>query len=377
MNGQYKIAILSTGRFHLLDLARELSDLGYDVKFYSYVPKKRAIRFGLPPKAHVGLLPYLFPLVAWQLFFPRILPKMREWLLYKAINYLAIIKMKDCDLIIAMSGIFLEALNYGKRKFSAQVNLHRGSKNILVQNDILKKIKGAETPSILTIKRELEGYEICDHILIASKHVYESFAINKNHQIKCKVISYGVDLNLFPLKLKNQKTNQYFKAIYAGMWTYRKGCDLLIKILETNKNLNLTQVGDIGDCKFPKLKNLTHINKVEQYQLSKLYEEMDFFVLASREDGFGVVLSQALASGLPILATFDTGGPDLQLTPALADRIILVKSDDLVALRIGFEKMMNRLENGPEFMEITESDRLELSWKGYGERYHSFIQTQY
>lgn len=45
-----KINIASTHRFHLLDLARELEKQGHDVKFYSYVPQKRCIQFGLNKK---------------------------------------------------------------------------------------------------------------------------------------------------------------------------------------------------------------------------------------------------------------------------------------------------------------------------------------
>lgn len=43
-----KINILSSGRFHVCDLARELARNGHDVKFYSFVPTKRAMKFGLP-----------------------------------------------------------------------------------------------------------------------------------------------------------------------------------------------------------------------------------------------------------------------------------------------------------------------------------------
>ena len=41
-----KIAIASLGRFHVLDLARELSHLGNDVAFYSDVPAFRLKKFG-------------------------------------------------------------------------------------------------------------------------------------------------------------------------------------------------------------------------------------------------------------------------------------------------------------------------------------------
>src|SRR5947209_8302356 len=61
--GRLRVGIASSGRFHLLDLARELDALGVDVRFYSYVPRKRAEKFGLPSRCHVALLPILFPMV--------------------------------------------------------------------------------------------------------------------------------------------------------------------------------------------------------------------------------------------------------------------------------------------------------------------------
>ena len=64
VNAKLRIGVASSGRFHLLDLARELDVLGSDVCFYSYVPRKRAKTFGLPGRCHVALLPFLFPLVS-------------------------------------------------------------------------------------------------------------------------------------------------------------------------------------------------------------------------------------------------------------------------------------------------------------------------
>ena len=69
-----KIAIASIGRFWLLDLARELDRLGHDTRFYSYVLRKRAERFGLPIRSHRGLLLFLAPLVAWQEYAGSVMP---------------------------------------------------------------------------------------------------------------------------------------------------------------------------------------------------------------------------------------------------------------------------------------------------------------
>ena len=81
-----RIAIATGGRFHVLDLARELDALGHEVQFYSYVPKARALKFGLPAHCHVSLLPLMWPLVAWERLQPKAAPELREKLLGFALN---------------------------------------------------------------------------------------------------------------------------------------------------------------------------------------------------------------------------------------------------------------------------------------------------
>ena len=67
-----RIGIASAGRFHVLDLARELSRLGHQVRFYSYVPKSRGRRFGLADDDQAPVTALVWPLLAWQRFAPRL-----------------------------------------------------------------------------------------------------------------------------------------------------------------------------------------------------------------------------------------------------------------------------------------------------------------
>jgi glycosyltransferase involved in cell wall biosynthesis len=48
-----------------------------------------------------------------------------------------------------------------------------------------------------------------------------------------------------------------------------------------------------------------------QHELPHEYEWGDVFALPTIEDGFAVVLCQALAAGLPLLTTTNCAGPDL------------------------------------------------------------------
>src|SRR5262249_5586544 len=128
MTESLRIAIATAGRFHVLDLARELNALGYVVDFYSYVPKARAQRFGLPSACHRSLLPLAVPALALERFAPGVSPSIREWLLYKSLNLAVMTRLRACDLFIAMSGMYLEAARFAKRQFGATIWFERGSR---------------------------------------------------------------------------------------------------------------------------------------------------------------------------------------------------------------------------------------------------------
>ena len=137
-----RIGIASSGRFHLLDLARELDTLGMDVRFYSYVSRKRAAKFGLPERCHVALLPFLFPLVALERLVPRFVPRTIERLMSWALDLVVILRMRPCDVFIFMSGMYLRAPRFARRRYGAKILLHRGSRHIQSQHEILASLPG-------------------------------------------------------------------------------------------------------------------------------------------------------------------------------------------------------------------------------------------
>src|SRR5262249_34808044 len=48
-----------------------------------------------------------------------------------------------------------------------------------------------------------------------------------------------------------------------------------------------------------------------RHAMSGLFSQASVFVLPSIEDGFGLVIGQAMACGVPVIATTSTGGPEL------------------------------------------------------------------
>jgi starch synthase len=372
-----RLAVATAGRFHVLDVARELHALGHDVKFYSYVPLRRAVRFGLSPKCHVSLLPFALPALALGCFPDRVQPPFTEWLLYKALNDGVAMRLGPCDVFTCMSGIYLEAAKFAKRRFGAEVWMHRGSQHILSVDRILAAVPGAKRPSSLTIERELLGYELADRIVIASKHVERSFIQHGTAQAKLFRIPYGVDLAMFPHGERRSPTKT-ITILFVGTWSLQKGCDLLTAAVRSVADTRLLHVGTIGDLAFPEGdERLVHIDAVPEPELARFYAEGDIFVLASRQDGFGLVLAQALASGLPVICTDHTGGADLAHTSALADRITIVPHNDTQALAAAISAVSAQLHAGWRFAPLTENDRDTLSWAAHGQRYNAELMRSF
>jgi glycosyltransferase involved in cell wall biosynthesis len=338
-----RIAIATGGRYHVLDLARELRAIGHHVKFYSYVPRARASRFGLPDGCHVSLLAFVLPVVAWQRLMPRLAPQIRERVLYALLNRAVIMRLHPCDIFICMSGIYLEAARFARERYGAAIWLERGSRHILSQLEILAAVSGAERPSPLAIRRELAGYVLADRIVIPSHHVAKSFCSDASVYAKLFYNPYGVDLAMFPTRQEKAPAKP-FLFLFVGTWSLHKGCDLLEEAVRKVSGVRLIHVGAIGDLRFPTGDDrFVHINPVPQPELPRFYAAADVFVLASRREGFGVVLSQALASGLPVVCTDGTGGPDLAHTAALAARITIVPAGDLDALTHAIAVWCDRL----------------------------------
>lgn len=365
-----KISIASSGRFHLLDLARELECLGHDVTFYSMVPTKRVLRFGLSKKAQISFFWPLSSLVLLRKVLPSKLHHYVDSMIFWGLNRLLILRLKPCDILIAMSGIYLEALQYGKERYGALIFLERGSQHILSQAKIMGELKRRslvdfEIPQNI-IERELAGYQLADQIVIPASHVEKSF---NDHGVPSKNLfrnAYGVDLTMFPsTSLPNSSS---VRLLFVGNWSYRKGVDILVQAWQALNGVELIHVGSIGDAPLPNSPGFIHYDAVDQVNLYQYYKRAHVFVLASREEGMALVQMQALSCGLPLICTDRSGGEDLREFIDNPKMIEVIPADDVQALVVAIEKMIPVALSQNDPRELM-NDRYSLSWKRAAMRY--------
>jgi alpha-maltose-1-phosphate synthase len=359
-----RVGLATSGRFHLLDLARELNRLGVDVSFYSYVSRRRARRFGLPPVCHVALLPALSPLVAWERLLPGFMPKTVERLICWAQDIVVVARMKRCDVFGCMSGMYILAPRFAKWRYGAKVILYRASTHILAQKKVLAQNPDARQVSDFITRRELQGYAIADLIEVPSSHVVESFDPWPEHAKKLWQNPYGVEITQFPMRGGDRLPGEP-TVLFVGHWSYRKGADVLAEAIRGMDAARLIHVGPLLDLPFPTDRRFVHHEPVAQEDLRRFYQAAHVFALASREEGFAYVLSQALASGLPVVCTDRTGGQDLKALPGFSRLVTVVPAGDPSALR---EALGQALESAGQFPSITDEERERLSWKQYALR---------
>lgn len=366
-----KVNILSPGRFHVCDLARELDKNGFDVKFYSFVPTKRAIKFGLPKHCSASLFYLMIPFLIIQ----KKLFKKKRWaniLSTKVQDFLTGILMRKCDILIAMSGSFVYAVKRGKQQGSIII-LERGSKHILEQRRVLESIpnlKGTKPVPNINVQRELKGYELADYIAIASQHVMDSFKPHNYPQEKLFKNPYGVDLSMFsPLPHIEKK----YDFIMVGGWGYRKGCDLIIEAIRKT-NYTFLHVGGIVDLDFPQEERFAHVDAVDQSQLINYYNQAKISILPSREEGLAMVQAQAVACNLPLIGSKDSGAEDLKQMVEDPKYITIINDYTPEAL---IQAMNEAMTNYPSLKDkIYAGTAIEnLTWEAYGKRYADFLHS--
>lgn len=359
------INILASHRFHLLDLARELSSLGHDVRFYSYVPAKRCAEFGLDKSLCISFLWLVWPFFSLAKIAPKRLQESIVWYRNQLIDWFVSKTMRKCDVCLGIGTVYVKAFETAKKNGATAI-LEWGSKHIEEQ---LKQFGRRGDYSARTKNRELQQYDVCDYISIPAKHVKDGFLKHGIPDSKLIVNPYGVDLSQFhPTSCSNE-----YDLIYVGGWRYEKGCDLLTELCQ-RYGYKLLHVGALVNLDFPKISNMTHHEPVDQKDLVNYYAKARVFVLPSRAEGLSLVQAQAIVCGLPVVCSKETGGADLR--EQLADKKWIIEMED-----ISVESLLDAVDQGlilantqTGIRNYAGHDFKRLSWENYGARYSENLQ---
>ena len=185
--------------------------------------------------------------------------------------------------------------------------------------------------------------------LITTVSNYSAKIIKNFTSTPIEIIPNVIDISKFDLKQTKEKHKRVVAGFLGGLDTQVKGLDILLKALNHLKNENLKVIiggsGKLLPYYMELAKKLNVEDKCEFLGLipaEKRYEffkDLDFFILPSRHESFGLVLLEAMASGIPVLAT-RCGGPEEIVEENTG---FLVEKENPESLAKGIQKMIKNL----------------------------------
>jgi glycosyltransferase involved in cell wall biosynthesis len=175
--------------------------------------------------------------------------------------------------------------------------------------------------------------ELADLVLVPSR--FAEGTIREFHPGKeVAMAAYGVDLEFW--QPDGPKAGEGpLRFVYAGQLSLRKGIPLLLQAWEAaalpDAELELVGLWQLAEAKRTALpRGVRWLPAVSRETLRDRYRAADAFVFPSFFEGFGLVLLEAMACGLPAIASDATAGPDV-LVPECGRVIPAGNLDALVA----------------------------------------------
>ena len=373
-----RVCIGGAGRFHTFDLARQMARLGHLRRMYTAFPKWK---IDCLPMDKVRTFPwFLVPQSALGRYGLRAGDRFLNRLVTLTFDRWMARNLEPCDVFHSLSSFAVDSHAVARNNGALTV-CDRGSSHIVYQDQILKEeYRRWKTPFAgidgWIIERELREYESCDLICVPSKFAYRSFVEMGVAERKLRKISYGVDLSLFrPLP----KEDRMFRVLYVGALSLQKGIPYLLEAL-AGLNLPHFEAWLIGSA-LPEMRHMLskyadqfrYFGVIPRAELYKYYSQASVLVLPSVQEGLALVQAQAMACGLPVIATTNTGAEDL-FTPGVEGFIVPIRNPEAIREKILYLYQNPRVRDE---MAAAALQRVRIlgGWDTYGEQVTAAYQA--
>ncbi|MEM8867172.1 MAG: glycosyltransferase family 4 protein [Verrucomicrobiota bacterium] len=215
------------------------------------------------------------------------------------------------------------------------------------------------------LARKDEELRLAEAIYVASSFTAKTLEEVPFEIPKPVVIPYGCPSSIIsPDKLPAPA--EKLRVLYVGSLGQRKGLSYLLDAIDAlGDSVELTIVGRrVADCA-PLDAALEHHNWIESLPHSRILETMrqhDVFVFPSLFEGFGLVLTEALSQGLPIIATAHTCAPDI-IEDGKEGFIVPIRDAESIATKLQF--MNGNPEGLREMKEAAIQASQRITWQRY------------
>ena len=322
-----RISIAVHGRFHAFDLAAALLRRGADVQLLTNYPRQAAAHWLPAERVHSYRRHGVLARAArWGARGEP--PELVEAALKQMFGRWAARRNRTgaSDVVHCWSGIAEESIRACRSQSVCTVA--RGSAHIRTQYELLAQEqvrtgRSLEKPSDWIMAREEREYELAHRVIVPSDFARRTFLERGAAPARVAVINlawrargFEADAPVIQQRVQRLHSGAPLRVLYTGMLSLRKGMHDLRAVLNAlGHQMEFRLVGPVLDECRDFAKEAARVARVQdavpQAELPAVYAWGDVLVLPTIEDGFAVVLAQAQAAGLPIIATTNCGAPDI------------------------------------------------------------------
>lgn len=209
-----------------------------------------------------------------------------------------------------------------------------------------------------------------DIVVGASQFTLQTLRESGVEEKKLRYLPLGFEADRIPFMENKESRKGPLKLLFAGRITQRKGIKYLLEAMKEfdPKQAELHIIGYVhGSGKaLMKYDNFILHPPVQQYELFKMYSEFDAFVLPTVFEGFGLVILEAMAAGLPVITTPHSIGPEI-IDHGKNGYIVPIRKVEALASTI--RDLMSKSEGEMDQMRrLARTSAMNLSWVKYRER---------
>lgn len=212
---------------------------------------------------------------------------------------------------------------------------------------------------------------------VASQFTASTLAEQGIPRDRIHVIPYGVDPSRFPQRERPPAEDRPLRVIFVGSMVQRKGlADLLeaMRLMRTQRvELVLCGRGFVDTHLLSEYSDveMTVIRNASQEDLVAALHASDVFVFPSLVEGFAHVILEAMASGLPVIATEHTCAPDV-IDAGVHGFIVPIRSPAAIAERLAWG-----IENRAALAAMGAAAAVHVRSRFTWERFRSGVREAY
>lgn len=236
-------------------------------------------------------------------------------------------------------------------------------------------LEGYKDPESKLLLKD-EEISLAGKVIVASSFTAASLQKYKDNLPRICVVPYGFP-EVHEKKYRQIGKNDQLKILFVGGLSQRKGLSYLFDAVNSfGKKISLTVVGR-GNAKNvkPLQENLMKhrwIETLPHHEVLSLMRENDVLVFPSLFEGFGQVITEAMAQGTPVITTERTAGPDIIQH---GKNGWLVKAGSVNSLKEILESIISNTGMIEEVGISASETAMQRPWRLYGEEISELVDN--